>query len=570
MLQQPALHPFGSPSAAAKLIIRSQLRRRFPTPSSLGPPFSQLVGRRCTFRRMEERRPISQATEGLYLLKPTCGRQELMNVRVLRPAHPMSGRDYEHVLDLGPLLKRPPLGVRRFQENGFDFPTESQYDLRKDHEDMHILLGDQGRCSRAPPRAPPSDGLSPGSSSDGQGPPSWSRGHFRLDCSFPAGSSPHPPLHHHSSVDNARSAMDSPPPSGLPDLLRRDNTSRWPNHTQRKSCEYCRFRKKKCSGHATCARCFRIGIECVYMPDLIAKRMAGGVPEKPSPSPVSNFPYPTSSSSGAGSPMRSDTAQVSPRYPAYSCAAPSCLDDEPTETPTQPSGRGTKRRKRATNGKSGAAKRQKKLRVVQGPTQPAAFSSDQFIPCGDGPGPAAGDLGSAYVELALDLAGRVFGMAAGDTDSHNTEPRCINFEVLDRKIYGISVPKDWDTSKPQDVFDDTTTTQPGHTKDGTHVLQPALATTFGWAPQLEPSTLCVRVRGGGTVPTSGIDGCPLLGAWPSLEPLTDSSVSSSSPPSATAPPSYPAGLPDIANGHGPTESWTVDDWLAWYGSSSPS
>jgi len=57
----------------------------------------------------------------------------------------------------------------------------------------------------------------------------------------------------------------------LEDLLRHDNDHRYPNSNQRKSCECCRFRKKRCSSRNTCVQCFRIGIDCVYMPDLITK-----------------------------------------------------------------------------------------------------------------------------------------------------------------------------------------------------------------------------------------------------------------------------------------------------------
>jgi len=167
------------------------------------------------------------------------------------------------------------------------------------------------------------------------------------------------------------------------------------------------------------------------------------------------------------------------------------------------------------------------------------------------------------VELAVNLAGRVLGMATGDVDSQNAEPQSINFDVLDRKIYVMSVPKDWDIFKPQGLFGGTTAIQPGHTEGGT---QPTSAATFGCASQLEPSS--TGVSSGEAVSPSGFDACSLPETgWP-LEPLI--AVSPSLPPSAPAPPPYPAALPDsTTSGHDPAQSWATDDWLAWYGSISP-
>ena len=61
------------------------------------------------------------------------------------------------------------------------------------------------------------------------------------------------------------------------------------------------------------------------------------------------------------------------------------------------------------------------------------------------------------MELALTLAGRVFGMAAGDMYSQESRPRYVGFEMYDRKVYVMSVPKRWDASKPQEVSDNATT-----------------------------------------------------------------------------------------------------------------
>lgn len=513
---------------------------------------------------MEERHAISRATElGPHLLQPTCRRQRQTNVHILRPTYRMNRNGYEHILDLGLSSKDPPFHAPRSRNNGFNSPAEPQLDLRRDGKDIGSLLRHQEHNSRTQSRTPPSDDLSPGSSSDDHGPPSWSRTHFKLDCPIPAGSPPLPPFFRRSSRNNAQSASDYPSSLGLLDFLHHDNGSRWPNDNQRKSCEYCRFRKKKCSGHNTCILCFRIGVDCVYMPDLIAQRIADGS-DAPSLSPGSHFPYPTSSGSGAEGSMRFETSQ-----PPYGDPTSSVLDDDPMETPTQLSGRETKRRKRAANGKPGPTKRQKKSRARRDPTRSVASDIDQSTPRGNGPNPTASDLGSAYVELALNLAGRVFGMATMDMDSQETEPQCVSFDVLDRTIHVMSVPKRSDTTEPKDVFGDTPTTQQGYTEDNIHISQPTSITMFEWVPQLVSLT-APGTGGMETVSASKFDIFPLSVAGPSLEPLMDSPMSPSSSPSIPPTLSDPPVLPDIANDHDPTVSWTADDWLAWYASIFPS
>jgi len=493
---------------------------------------------------MEERSPISQATGPRHHSQSIYRRQRETNVLILKPAQRMSVNDYESVLDLGPLLKGPSFDVSRFQ-NVFDSPIEPQPDLRKGDEDSDSSLGDQEHSSRAPPRRPALDDLFSGSSSDGHGPPSWSQTRFKLNYPFPA--------------------SDILSPLDLEGFSRHANGRRCSNGNKRKSCEYCRFRKKKCSGHNTCNRCSRVGFDCVYMPDLIAKRMVDGLLETPPPSPETYLPYPASPSPGATSCVRFDAGQLSHGELAYSCVtSSSSFDDCPVETPTQPSGRGMKRRKRVANGKPGATKRQKSLRAKDR-TRPTVPNTNQSAPRSHGPNPAAGDLGSIPVELAFYLAGGAFGMASRDVDFRNAVLQHVGFDVLDRETYVMAAPRRWDISEPQAVFGDTTTTQPGYTESDARMPQPTPPTTHGWFAQPDPSSLDMDITRAEVVPTSGFDIFPPLETGPPLEPFTVSILSLFSP-SVPPPSSGPAVLPDVASDHDPTEPWTMDDWLAWYDS----
>jgi len=499
------------------------------------------------FCQTEELSPISRGTE--VHLRSICKRQQKTNVHILRPAYNVRGNDYEHVLDLGPSSD-----LSRLQKNGFDSATELRLSPRED-EDLDSIPGD-GHNSREPPRTPPSDDLSPGSPSDGYGPPPWSQTRFKLDCPFPIGVSPLPPFFPRSGGDNMRSALDlSPPPDST---LRDDNGRRRPNYNQRKSCEYCRFRKKKCSGDNTCVRCFRIGVDCVYMPDLIAKRMAEGLLGIRSPSPRPCFPCPTFSSPGDRSPTKSGASQLAHRDPAYPRVTPSSPDDE---TSTQLSRRGMKRRKGGANGNLRPTKRQKRPRAGSDPTRSVASCPDLPILRGNGPG-SAGDLGAQSME-EFHSAGRVLGMVAGDMDFRNTELRCLSFGVLDRSLRVVSIPKRWDICKPREVLGDTIAAQPGYTTNNAHIPQPTSIATFGWFPHPEasPEMGLTRVE---TVPILSFNASPLLKTGPSLEPLTDVSVLSLLSPSSPPLSSAPVALPDIASDHDPTEPWTIDDWLAWY------
>ena len=518
-------------------------------------PFNQPVGRNRTLCWMEGL-PISQTTRP-HLLQSVYRRQKETNVHILRPAQHING--YEHVLDLGPFPKGSSFDISCFQ-NGLGSPAELQSHPRKNDKNLGILLGDHG--PRASHRTPALDVLSPGPSGDHHGPPPWSRTRFKLNRPLPVCASPIPPLFPHPGRNNARS--DFPHPLDLKDALRHDNGRHPSNSNQRKSCEYCRFRKKKCSGHNICSRCSRIGIDCVYMPDLIAKRMADGLPEIPSPIPGSRFPLPSSPSSGASSCTKFDIGQLSHRNSAHSCVASSSMDDDPIEIPARATGRGTKRRsgKGIANRIPRAARRPGRLQAGKDPTQSMTLNVDQSIPRGNSLNPAADDLESVCMELTHRSTGRVLGMAAENIDFRNAEPRCVSFDAFDRNIYVMSLPKRWDASEPQGVFDDSTATQSRYTENISHI--PTSVATFGRFRQPEASSLDMGFTSADAVPTSGPDVFPLLETRQSLEPFTDLPIPSFSSPSAALPSSTPVMLPDSASGHSPTESWTADDWLAWY------
>lgn len=138
---------------------------------------------------MEGKYPISQVAKEQYLLRPICKQQQQTDVRILRPTYPISRNEYEHVLDLGPFLGGPSFGAPYFRKDKFDSPTVPRPDLRKDDEDVDSSPEHQEYNSRVSLRTPPSNYLSPGSSSDNHRPPSWSRTPFKLDP-FLAGSLP--------------------------------------------------------------------------------------------------------------------------------------------------------------------------------------------------------------------------------------------------------------------------------------------------------------------------------------------------------------------------------------------
>lgn len=514
--------------------------RRFPTSSFLTLPI-QLVGRHHIPCQMKERISISQ-TPGPHL-QSICGRRREINVHILRPVQHTGGNDYEHVLDFGPFLKEPSSDVSCFQ-NGFHFPTKPQPDLRKDDKDSGLSLGDQEHDSGNPPRTTPLDACPLGSFVDNHGPQSWRQTRFKLDYPFPGRASPVPPPFPHSGTNNPWSALDPPHPPSLEDLLGR----RHPDSSQRKSCEYCRLRKKKCSGHNTCIRCFRIGIDCIYMPDLIAKRVADGLLEFSSPS------------SGA---MKFDAGQLSRRDPGCSYFTSSSLNEDPTENPTQTSGRGTKGRKnkRAANRKPGVTKRQKTLRTGKDPTQSVAPDADQPIPRNNCTNFAGGDLGSVYV-VPLHLNDRAIGLAAEDMDFRNTEPRCVNFDVSDRKTHAMSVPERWDISEPQSLFDNSVEALAGHTENDARVPLPTSVTALGWFPRPE-TTLDANSTKVDPIAAPGFDIFPLLETGLSIDPLSASSLS---PLSALPSSPSPVMLSDFGSDRNPMEPWTVDDWLAWYDS----
>jgi hypothetical protein len=366
--------------------------------------------------------------EGPYPPESTFRRRKEAYIHILRPARDMSGSGYEHILDLEPVLKGSSLEVSRFQADNLDSPTEPQPDLGKDDDDLGLLLGVQEHRSRTLHPPPTFDGLSHSPSDECNEPPSWSQIRFKLHrTSSPCPSSP---LLSQSS-GNILPVSHLPPASNVEDPLRHNDQKR------RRSCEYCRFRKKKCSGHSTCTRCFRQGIDCVYMPDLIAKRMAECLSH---PSLGSCFSYPAGPISTAGSRF----GKLPRGDPGHSCVT----SVNPPETLPLRSGRGTKGKKRAPNG---STKRQRRLQLAKVPTRPVAPNPDSCTPLSDCPGSAVAGLGPASVELTLHPAGGSFGVAGKDVDFWNTDPGYLSFGVLD------------DSVEPQETI-----RPPGFTEDGRH------------------------------------------------------------------------------------------------------
>ena len=434
----------------------------FRNPFCLTPCY--LACRRCMLSLMEEGSPTGQH------LKCTFRRHKEANVHILRPTRHTSRSDCEHTLDLEPVLK------------GSSF------------EDLDLLLGPQEHGSGASHQAPAFDDLSQGSSGECNRPPSSCQNRFKLDR--PPSPSPFPS----QSGGNVWPTSYLLPPPNVKDSLRQK---------QRKSCEYCRFRKKRCSGHDTCIRCFRDSIGCVYMPDLIAKRTVDCLLETSHPSLGSRFSYPgLAAGIPIGQPPHSD--------PRYSCATPSTLDKNPAETPPRPLVRSKKGKKRTPNG---VAKRQKRLRPENASTQFVAPNRDQCIHLG------------------------VFGTAAEDTDLWNTGVESVSLDHCE-----TLVPKYWDTSKLQEVFVDTPTIKPQGHADDTEIL---------W---LEISQLDTDPTGAEAIRLSGFD-IPSAETESSVESLMDLSAPSASFPSIVL--SSP-GSTVITGATGDlAESWTADDWLAW-------
>lgn len=449
--------------------------------------------------------------EGPYLLKSTFRRHKETYIHILRPARGMSENCYEHILDLEPVLKGSSLEVSRFQADNLDSPAEPQPDLRKDVDGLGLLFGLQEHRSRTLHPAPAFGGLPHSPSDECNGLPSWPQTRFKLHRS----SSPCPSSPFFSQLGgNACTVRHLPPASNVEDPLRHNDQKR------RRSCEYCRFRKKKCSGHSTCILCLRQAIDCVYMPDLIAKRMAECLSH---PSLGSRFSNPATSFSTT----RSRFSKVHRRDPRNaSLASPA----NPPETLRQRSGRVTTGQERAPNG---SAKRQRRPRLGKVPTRSVVPNHDQYSHCADS---SVAGLGSEPVELALHLAGGLPDVAGRGVDFWNTEPGCLSFGVLDH------------SAEPQQLPENAPTTQPpGFAEDEVRIseLEHYLDATgegatriFGF--DISPST---EVR----LPLESSKGSfASLTAFPSLVPQ------SPRPPV----PSDIAGDPAVV--------LAVDDWLAWY------
>lgn len=339
--------------------------------------------------------------DGQYLLKSTFRRHKETFVHILRPARGVRENGYEHILDLNPVSKGSSLEVSRFQTDNLDSPMEPQPYLRKEDDDLDLLLGLQEHRSRTLHPAPPLDYLSHNPSGERNELPSWSQTRFRLHRSSPL--SPFSPFLSQLN-GNVWPTPRHPPASNVEDPLRYNDQKR------RRSCEYCRSRKKKCSGHSTCIRCFRQGINCVYLPDLIAKRMAECLSR---PSLRSHFSAASISTAGG-------------RSGKFYCSD---------------SGK-----KRAS---SGSKKHQWRTRLAQ-----AAPNLDRYTSLSDCPGLADAGLGSTSVEFTLHLAGGSFGVAGRDVDSRNTDPGSLSFCVPDY------------SAEPQEVTENVPETQPsGFAKD---------------------------------------------------------------------------------------------------------
>lgn len=447
------------------------------------------------FPLMEEGFPVEP-----HLLESAFRQHKEACNHILLPAHRMSRNGYEYILDLELVSKGSSFG------------------------DLDFSLGPHEHGSLSGLHQVPAAGShSRGVSGECNGSPSWCQTRFKLDRPSPPRSSPFSPPFSPSS-ENACHTQYLHPSTDMKDS---------PRQKRRKSCEYCRFRKKKCSGHVTCVRCSRVGIECVYLPDLIAKRMADCRLEIPHPS-LGSCSYPTAPMSAAGS----SAGQVPD--PGYSCVASPTLDNGPPDMALRLYERRAKGKKRASNG---TTKCKKGLRPGKASAQSLDPNPDQYTLLGGCPDSAVADLGTAYVELAIHLADSV--------NFSNTRFQCVSFGVLDRCV--MSAPGCWNAFQPQEVLIDTARMQlPGHAEDGAQISEPEAS-----PPGIDPTGVeatCVL----------GFDTFPSTEAGSFLELLGDLAVPSIFSPSVAPSPSGSALPTDVASDS--SESWTADDWLVWYDS----
>ena len=476
--------------------------------------------------------------------QPTRGRQQVTNVHILKPALRNSGNDYEHILDFGLPLEGPPSELPRFR-NGFNSAKELGQRVGKD---LNFPLGDKKHTSCTPPRTPALDTTSSWPSGDNlRGPPSWSQTRFKLDRPVPS-CVPTVPFPHPGR--NVQLASDFLHPHDQGDLLRSETGRRRANNNMRKSCEYCRFRKKKCSGNDVCIRCFRVGVHCVYMPDLVAKRAADCLPGTSS-STRTSCPSP---SSGTRNLKELEAGQLSRIHSSASCVVSSGMNDVPVETPAQPSEKARRRSMRATG-------HQENLRAGNYLTQAMVLVGSQPMLQSGGPNLIAGDLGSGHCGLALGLTSGAFDVAAGDANPQSPEPQCVTPSALDRKTHTTTVPKHQNISNPRDVFYDHDITQPGHFEHDIHTTQPTPTTTRSF-PQLKES-LDAGPTGAEAAPISEFNVLSPLETGLSLEPYMDLSAPSPSPSSTLVSSSLPM-LSDFVQDYDLMQAWMVDEWLTWY------
>ena len=507
--------------------------RGFQCPLSRLPLSTHPTHCHRTFSSMGER-SFASPTTSLRLLQSTPRRQQDCdaNIHVLRPI--LNRVYYERVLDFEQSSGEPPFDIPHFQKNKPGFSTVSRGDdLSNADGDSWSLLVHREDDAMAPHRTPPLNDPSSGFHGDSDGPQSWRQICFNLNHpnAYPS-STPFP--------RPSASAPDSMPSLNVENFLKRDD---WPGNEHRKSCEYCRFRKKKCSGHDTCIRCSRVGIDCVYMPDLVAKRVANCLLEHSRLLPASRLPLRSASNPGAGRCIDRHSQTGPERSP--------CLDGNFPEFPAGPPGRGTKRRKRAENG---TAKRRKNP-AGKDLTQSPRFANQPNL-LGDGADHIVAGFGSTRVELTP--------RAARATDSQNTGHGCVNVDALDRKACATLVPESRDTPQLQELYGDSPTIGQEYTRNDASIPQLTPVQPYGRLPRSEISDLDMAFAGVEVVQVLGFDLFPPLETGSSLEPVMDPSVHPSSfpsiSPSSLGSPLQTGVTVDLDSG----EVWTVDDWLTWY------
>lgn len=453
-------------------------------------------------------------------LQSAYGRQQATNILILKPTLRKTGNHYEHILD-------------------FTIPGQN---LGKDDEDLNSPLGGQKRGSCLL-RTPALGTISSCSSGDNRhGPPSWSQTRFRLDLPVPF-----------CPGRSVQFSSGFPYPHDQGGFPRSETGRRYARNNKRKSCEYCRLRKKKCSGNDVCIRCFRVGVHCVYMPDLVANRAADCLPGTSS-SIRTSYPSP---SPGTRNLKEFNASQLSRMDSSVSCVVSPSLNNVPTEALAQLSEKARKSTG-ATNWKARATRHQESSCAGNYLTQAMVFGGNQPILQNGGPNFLTGDRGSGYCGLSLGFTSGAFGAVTGDVDPQSTESQCVTPSAFDAETHTRTAPNRHDISNPREVFYDNDTTQPGHFEYDIHTPQPAPTTTLRPFPQPKES-LDAGLTRAEAVLVSEVDVSPSLEKGLSLEPYTD--LSSSTPPSSCLPI-----LSGSTQDRDLMRVWAVGERLAWYDS----